>query len=178
MRPFNNNPLRWKADSAVFPSLPAPFPCPPSLPPAATRCELYPWFASVALPEAGGRWPQTVSAAGQGNTVSAAAHRQADRQLAVSLAAPTTPAATRWHALGSQPRPAPAKPTLGAAPFHLFPGTNRPAGEGGEGREYLRTRKGGYCLAVFIASNADSEIVLCIPFLPKQRFANKHCGRI
>lgn len=117
MRPFNNNSLRWKADSAVFPSLPAPFPCPPSLPPArtrpppdATRCELYPSFASVALPEAGGRSPQTVSAAGQRNTVSDAAHRQADRQLAVSLAAPTTPAATRWHALGSQPRPAPTNP--------------------------------------------------------------------
>lgn len=74
------------------------------------RRELYPSFASVALPEAGGRSPQTVSAAGQGNTVSDAAHRQADRQLAVSLAAPTTPAATRWHALGSQPRPAPANP--------------------------------------------------------------------
>lgn len=56
------------------------------------------------------------------------------------------------------------QPTLCAAPFHLFPGTNRPAG----GEKYSRTRKGGYCLAVFIASNADSEIVLCIPFLPKQ----------
>lgn len=117
MRPFNNNSLRWKADSA---------PCSPhflrrsrALPPSRRRAlahlrpprrELYPWFASVALPEAGGRSPPTVSAAGQGNTVSDAAHRQADSRLAVSLAAPTTPAATRWHALGSQPRPAPANP--------------------------------------------------------------------
>lgn len=56
------------------------------------------------------------------------------------------------------------QPTLCAAPFHLFPGTNRPAG----GKNTRVRAKGGYCLAVFIASNADSEIVLCIPFLPKQ----------
>lgn len=77
------------------------------------RCELYPSIASVSLPEAGGRSPQTVSAAEQGNTVSDASNRQADRQLAVSLAAPTTPAATRWHALGSQPRPAPTHALCG-----------------------------------------------------------------
>lgn len=63
------------------------------------------------------------------------------------------------------------QPTLFAAPFHLFPGTNRPAGG-----KYLRMRKRAYCQAVFIASNADSKIVLCIPFLPKLRLRTNTGG--